>query len=50
MPFRHRLAHWRELKRKGTFESPRSAPAFLLPEWLKRAVRDGLLNWPEGPH
>lgn len=50
MPFRQRLAHWRELKRKGMFRVPRRAPAFLLPEWLKRAVRDGILNWPEDPH
>lgn len=50
MPFGRRLAHWRELKRKNMFRSPRRAPAFLLPEWVKRAVRDGLLNWPEDPH
>ena len=50
MPFDQRLQHWRELRRKGMFKSPRRAPAFLAPEWLKRAVRDGLLNWPEDPH
>jgi hypothetical protein len=50
MPFAQRLAHWRELKAKGMFKSPRRAPAFMLPEWLKRAVRDGMLNWPEDPH
>ena len=50
MPFGERLAHWRDLKRKGMFKNPRRAPAFLAPEWLKRAVRDGLLNWPEDPH
>jgi hypothetical protein len=50
MPFGQRLAHWRALKAKGMFSSPRRAWAFMLPEWLKRAVRDGLLNWPEDPH
>jgi hypothetical protein len=50
MPFRQRLEHWRELKAKGMFSNPRRAWAFMLPEWLKRAVRDGLLNWPEDPH
>ena len=50
MPFRQRLAHWRELKAKGMFSNPRRAWAFMMPEWLKRAVRDGILNWPEDPH
>ncbi len=50
MPFARRLEHWRNLKRQGMFSNPRRAPAFLLPEWLKRAVRDGVLNWPEDPH
>jgi hypothetical protein len=50
MPFGQRLAHWRELQRKGIFKSPRRSPAFLLPEWLKRAVRDGMFNMPEDPH
>jgi hypothetical protein len=50
MPFGQRLAHWRELQRKGMFKSPRRSPAFLLPEWLKRAVRDGMFNMPEDPH
>lgn len=50
MPFGQRLAHWRTLKAKGMFSSARRAPAFLIPEWLKRYVRDGVLNWPEDPH
>lgn len=50
MPFGQRLAHWRKLKQMGMFSSPRRAWAFLMPEWLKRAVRDGVLNWPEDPH
>lgn len=50
MPFAQRLAHWRRLKALGMFSNPRRAWAFLMPEWVKRAVRDGLLNWPEDPH
>lgn len=50
MPFNQRLTHWLELRRQGMFANPRRAPAFLMPEWLKRAVRDGILNWPEDPH
>lgn len=50
MPFGQRLKLWRELKAKGMFSNPRRAPAFLLPEWCKRMVRDGWLNLPEDPH
>ncbi|HRK62977.1 MAG TPA: hypothetical protein PLN53_01195, partial [Terricaulis sp.] len=50
MPFGQRLKLWRELKAKGMFSNPRRAPAFLLPEWGKRMVRDGWLNLPEDPH
>jgi hypothetical protein len=44
LPLHQRVAHWRELRGTGVFTSPKSAASHvLLPEWLKRYVKDGLL-------
>lgn len=47
LPLHQRMAHWRELQGAGVFKSQLNSLPYLLPEWAKRAVRDGVLNWPE---
>ncbi len=42
LPLHQRVAHWKELRAAGVFPSAKSAAAHvLLPEWLKRTVKDG---------
>lgn len=44
LPLHQRVAHWRELRAAGAFASWKSAASHVvLPEWLKRYVKDGLL-------
>jgi glycosyltransferase involved in cell wall biosynthesis len=40
VPIRQQLAYWNELRREGAFENGRQAAAYLLPEWLKRVLKD----------
>ncbi len=47
LPPHQHLAHWNEVRQQGAFESAREATSYLLPEWLKRYVKDGLLRLPE---
>ncbi|WP_395645012.1 hypothetical protein [Terricaulis sp.] len=45
LPLSQRVKHWRELRSAGVFGSAASAVSHtLLPEWLKRYVKDGLLS------
>lgn len=44
MPIRHHLAIWNDVRRAGAFTDPISAVSYLLPEWVKRSLKDGLLN------
>jgi hypothetical protein len=48
LPLRQHIAHWNEARANGAFASPAQAANYLLPEWLKRWVKDGLLKLPEG--
>ena len=42
LPAHQRIAHWAELRASGVFPSTKSALSHvLLPEWLKRYVKDG---------
>ena len=47
LPFRQHMAHWRALHAQGAFRSKGEAVSNLLPEWLKRRVKDGILKLPE---
>ncbi len=47
MPARQHLAHWRRVRREGGFKSHAEAASYLVPEWLKRYVKDGVLKLPE---
>lgn len=40
LPPRHHFEHWNKLRRAGLFNGPFEAATYLLPEWLKRAVKD----------
>jgi hypothetical protein len=44
LPPHQHWAHWNEVRRAGAFSSPLNAASHLLPEWLKRAVKDGVLR------
>lgn len=47
LPAHQHLAHWMELNREGAFRGPLNAASHLIPEWLKRFVKDGILKTPE---
>jgi hypothetical protein len=47
LPPHQHLAHWNEVRRQGAFSGAGDAATHLLPEWLKRYVKDGLLKLPE---
>lgn len=47
LPLPQHLAHWSEMRTKGAFPTPLSAASHLLPEWLKRYVKDGIFKVPE---
>lgn len=47
LPPHQHFAHWNELRRQGAFASAGDAATHLLPEWLKRYVKDGILKLPE---
>lgn len=47
LPMRQHLAHWNEVRAQGEFKSASEAAMYLLPEWFKRWVKDGLLKLPE---
>jgi hypothetical protein len=47
LPPHQHLAHWNEVRRQGAFSDAGEAASYLLPEWLKRWVKDGLLKLPE---
>lgn len=44
LPPHQHWAHWNEVRRAGAFPNALSALSALAPEWLKRFVKDGLLN------
>ena len=47
MPLPQRIAHWKEARAKGAFSSAGQAASTLVPEWLKRWIKDGVLRLPE---
>jgi hypothetical protein len=47
MPARQHWAHWKQVRRDGGFKSNAEAASYLVPEWLKRYVKDGVLKLPE---
>lgn len=47
LPPHQHLAHWNEVRQQGAFESAGEAASYLVPEWLKRYVKDALLKLPE---
>ncbi len=47
MPARQHWAHWQQVRRDGGFKSNAEAASYLVPEWLKRYVKDGVLKLPE---
>jgi len=48
LPAHQHWAHWQEVRAQGAFSSNGEAVSYLLPEWLKRWVKDGILKLPEG--
>ncbi|MFO1017849.1 MAG: hypothetical protein U1E03_09650 [Hyphomonadaceae bacterium] len=48
LPPHQHWAHWQEVRAQGAFSSNGEAASYLLPEWLKRWVKDGILKLPEG--
>jgi hypothetical protein len=44
LPPHQHWAHWNEVRRAGAFPNALSAASALAPEWMKRLVKDGLLN------
>jgi hypothetical protein len=40
LPFGQRIAFWMKLRREGAFTSLKQALPYLLPEWLKRVIKD----------
>lgn len=47
LPLHQHIAHWNEVRAQGVFTSPMNAASHLIPEWVKRWVKDGLLKLPE---
>jgi hypothetical protein len=47
LPAHQHLAHWNEVRRAGGFRGPINATAHLVPEWMKRVVKDRILHWQE---
>jgi hypothetical protein len=47
LPPHQHLAHWSEIRRQGGFGGAGEAANYLIPEWLRRWVKDGLLKLPE---
>lgn len=47
MPPRQHMAHWFEARRAGGFKSSAEAASYLVPEWLKRYLKDRVLKLPE---
>jgi len=47
LPLKQRLAHWREVRDAGAFRSMRESSSYLMPEWFKRFLKDGVFNLPE---
>lgn len=47
LPLHQHLAHWNEVQARKGFRSPAEAATYLLPEWLKRYVKDAVLKLPE---
>jgi hypothetical protein len=40
LPFRQRVDFWRQIGREHGFRRPTEAASYLLPEWLKRTIKD----------
>jgi hypothetical protein len=47
LPPHQHLAHWSEVRSKGGFSGAGEAANYLIPEWFRRWVKDGLLKLPE---
>jgi len=47
LPYKQRMAHWREVRDAGAFRTKKEAASYLMPEWFKRFVKDGILKLPE---
>jgi hypothetical protein len=47
LPLHQHWAHWNEVRRQGIYSGPLDAASYLLPEWLKRFVKDAILHAPE---
>ena len=48
LPLGQHVKHWKEARAMGAFHSNRQAASFLVPEWFKRWIKDGVLKLPEG--
>ena len=48
LPLHQLIAHWNEARANGGFRSKGQALNYLLPEWFKRWLKDGVLKLPEG--
>jgi hypothetical protein len=44
MPPHQHLKHWNEIRRAGGFGGAGEAATYLMPEWLKRIVKDDILR------
>jgi hypothetical protein len=40
VPWQQQFAYWQALRKDGAFSSAGEAASFLIPEWLKRSVKD----------
>jgi hypothetical protein len=44
LPMRQQLRHWNEVRRIGGFNNAAEAASYLMPEWVKRLVKDDVLR------
>ena len=47
LPLHQQLAHWNEARAAGGFKNGAEAASYLVPEWLKRYLKDRVLKLPE---
>lgn len=47
LPFNQHIAQWRKLRAQGAFRNNKEAYSYLLPEWFKRWLKDGVLDLPD---